>query len=783
MQDEKEFIDFNRIQQLVGVRNHSLFLKYLKEVYKDLADRSESSKKKGITKMTFLDYIKLPIFISEKVFRALDQDRDTFLNPKEFIYGMGKLYNGSFEETIQIIFDLLDFNGDQIIERDDVRIMLSYLPLRADNMNTSIEYKYQMESLDEIDEIVTTTFGSKNELRLDEFIQTIEHRKSDVFLQILCFLYIKKPFTEENINALKDSKKQAVQEFKYAATPQIAYKFAMSPGEGKFLPSPSKKSSLSPASCFLLSNSLNSKFELNPKQQQQQQSMKMNVNVDIGSNVVPATPEDSGTAGMVRFHNDKELPKKDNDEENTNFNDIIKNTKNVFKSPSTFLKPKNKLSEDKVLSGFTLENKLNQKLQEKHNEQLMLKQTTDNNNNNMNAVLLNNQNTILNSLQQQPSMAVKEETTEVLYEDYIYKLSDNIKLKKYFLVLIGKDIFYYKNNKKEEMLGMHNLSGCFVTENGTKTFNGKPFYSFTLVFPSRSRNYFCASKETCDNFVHHLKHAFGYLNFFDYYEMLDTLGEGIFGVVKLGLYKKTKERVAIKIIKKASAKPTDIELVRTEIDIMKLCHHPNIVRLLDHFENAEYIFIVMEYIPGGDLATYMIQHKQTMTEQHASRLIYQIALGIKYLHQYGIVHRDLKPENIMLTDASENGKVKIMDFGLSKIMGSKEKSVDGFGTLTFVAPEVLVRTPYNKEIDIWSLGVILYLMLSGVLPFDDESDNEEVIAKLTVYSEVKFPSQHWSNRSALVIDLIKRCLTKDPAQRIKIDNILEHGWIKQFNQA
>ena len=333
------------------------------------------------------------------------------------------------------------------------------------------------------------------------------------------------------------------------------------------------------------------------------------------------------------------------------------------------------------------------------------------------------------------------------------------------------------------MLGMHNLSGCFVTENGTKTFNGKPFYSFTLVFPSRSRNYFCTSKETCDNFVHHLKHAFGYLNFFDYYEMLDTLGEGIFGVVKLGLYKKTKERVAIKIIKKASAKPTDIELVRTEIDIMKLCHHPNIVRLLDHFENAEYIFIVMEYISGGDLATYMTQHKHTMTEEHASHLIYQIALGIKYLHQFGIVHRDLKPENIMLTDASEHGKVKIMDFGLSKIMGSKEKSVEGFGTLTFVAPEVLVRTPYNKEIDIWSLGVILYLMLSGVLPFDDESDNEEVIAKLTVYSEVKFPSQYWSERSALVIDLIKRCLTKDPSQRIKIDNILEHGWIRQFNQS
>ena len=135
----------------------------------------------------------------------------------------------------------------------------------------------------------------------------------------------------------------------------------------------------------------------------------------------------------------------------------------------------------------------------------------------------------------------------------------------------------------------------------------------------------------------------------------------------------------------------------------------------------------------------------------------------------------------MLTEKNENGKLKIMDFGLSKILGNQEKSVDGFGTLTFVAPEVLVRTPYNKEIDIWSLGVILYLMLSGLLPFDDDNDNEEVIAKLIVYSEVKFPSKNFSKYSNQVKDLIKRCLTKDPQERIKISEILNHEWIVKYN--
>jgi protein kinase D len=136
----------------------------------------------------------------------------------------------------------------------------------------------------------------------------------------------------------------------------------------------------------------------------------------------------------------------------------------------------------------------------------------------------------------------------------------------------------------------------------------------------------------------------------------------------------------------------------------------------------------------------------------------------------------------MLTESSDKGTIKIMDFGLSKIMGPEERVADGFGTLSFVAPEVLIRQPYNKMIDIWSLGVILYHILSGTLPFDDENDNEEKIAKMTVFEEVKFPSKYWKNRSNLVIDLISRCLVKDPEKRIQIDVYLQHEWIRKYNK-
>ena len=724
--EEKQFINFNEIKEYVNVKEEKLFLLYLREVFKDLADRDESHKKKGIIKMIFFDYLKLPIFISEKLFIVFDKDKDGFLNQKEFIYGMNRLYNSNFDETVKLIFDILDFNQDDAIERDDVKMILGLLPLKTDK-NNKIKYKYQMESLEEIQEIINSTFGDKKTLKLEEFKEVIINKKSDVFLQIICFLYQKKPFTEGNIIALRTSKKASQIE----NTPQISKKVKY---DNVFLPSPLENSALSPAFQLLKNGPIKSPFSLS--------GLKSNEEYN---------PEISGLKGMVRYHN-RNIPKNE-DSKNPNIeedgeedvNKIIKNSENVYNSPSKFLKESNEKAKNiPKFSLFSPETKPIEK-----NEAI-------------------------------PKMSLNNEPEDKAnYENYIYKKSEGNKLKKYYLVLIDKDIYYYKSEHKKEVLGMHNLSGCFFKEYPAERINEKVYYCFSIVFPKKERKYYVGNSETYDNFIKALKKSFGYLNFFDYYEMLDNLGEGIFGSVKLGVEKKTNQRVAIKIIKKNKAKEKDIELVRNEIDIMKLCYHPYVVHLLDHFENGEYIFIVMEYIKGGSLTDYMKSNNFNFTERRAAELIYQLAKGLKYLHKYGIIHRDLKPDNIMLTEASDKGNIKIMDFGLSKILGKKEKSTDGFGTLTFVSPEVLIRKPYNKEVDIWSVGVILYLMLSGDLPFDDPDDNEQKIAKSIVYQEVKFPPEKFGKRSKAVIELIKGCLTKEPKNRIKIDEILKGEWMKQ----
>jgi hypothetical protein len=732
--DTEDYIEFENLRKFINIQDPNLLNTYLREVFKDLSDRAESNKKKGISKITFLEYIKMPVLLAEKLFIAFDEDSDGFLNSKEFVDNLIRLYLGDFKETIGIIFKILDFDKDMIINKGDVRLLLSYLPLKSDK--EKLEYKFQMDSLEEIDEILQSTFGPKDQLKEDEFIYIVENKKSDVYLQLLCFFYQKKPFNEQNVNMLKVYRRKQTTESEVSV--------GIPSPEQKRIRSPNRKSYLSPVE-HVLKLSLCGEDDSNLKKKK---TAAIDKKIDKKPSIeVDLTPEVSGMKGMIRMANQKVAPNKKSED----INQIIKNSKNYFNSPSTFLNKRGKTSNNNIAE-FSIESNLIK----------MDSLNLDDNNSN----------------EERENNKTHNPDSEIIYQDWIYKLSESLKIKKYWLVVSGKDIYYYKNDKKEEMLGMHNLSGCFVKENGEKKINEEKMFCFCIQFSSKARNYYCYRKETANAWINTLKEAIGYKSFFDFYEMLNDIGEGKFGIVKLGMHKNSKEKVAIKIIKKESMNATDIELVKSEIDIMKLCRHPNIVNLLDHFENADYIFIVMEHLTGGDLEDYLNKINFRVIENRAAHLMFQLGSGIRYLHEFGILHRDLKPENIMLSENSEKGIIKIMDFGLSKIMGPGEKVADGFGTLSFVAPEVLIRQPYNKQIDIWSLGVILYYMLSSTLPFDDEDDNEEIIAKMTVFTEVQFPGEKWSNRSEEVIDLIRECLIKDPEKRIKIEDFLQHPWIK-----
>jgi len=279
---------------------------------------------------------------------------------------------------------------------------------------------------------------------------------------------------------------------------------------------------------------------------------------------------------------------------------------------------------------------------------------------------------------------------------------------------------------------MHSLVGVFIKDEAEEQLDSTTvLHPFKLIFPpNKVRAYYLLTKEDKDKWIAAIKNVIGYSNLFDYYEIKDTLGKGKFGLVKAAVHKKSGKHVAVKVMSKKEMSTSDMELQRREIEILKMCQHPHIIRLLDIFENQDYIYIVMESLSGGDLFTYLEKRKFTISEQRAKELSHQMATAIYYLHSFGIAHRDLKPENILMENDSDTACCKIVDFGLSKIIGPSESSLDPFGTLSYVAPEVLLQKPYSKEVDIWSLGVISYLLLSRVLPFDDEDDKE--IARQTI---------------------------------------------------
>lgn len=189
----------------------------------------------------------------------------------------------------------------------------------------------------------------------------------------------------------------------------------------------------------------------------------------------------------------------------------------------------------------------------------------------------------------------------------------------------------------------------------------------------------------------------------------------------------------------------------------------------------------MEYLKGGDFFNYLETKNFKIPEERAKKIAHQIATSIFYLHSFGIAHRDLKPENILMVDTSFDSLVKLVDFGLSKTFGPGEECKEPFGTLCYVSPEILLQKPYDKTVDCWSFGIIIYLMLARHLPFDSNDDKE--IGRKTLYQQIEFTHPVWENVSAEAKDIVLKLLQKERSKRITIGDALDHPWFSGTNSA
>ena len=446
---------------------------------------------------------------------------------------------------------------------------------------------------------------------------------------------------------------------------------------------------------------------------------------------------------------------------------------------------------------FTANNSPNQK------NNLNNKKEKDNktNNNNIN----NNVNNINNNISLQKNM------NKNLFINKKKKNCKNCSIKK---ICISK----IKNSPKKINIKIKKQNIKQLTQNNSKTNIKKIFepkiqnemvqiknisvnnqFNQTLTHSSRSgirdSYYYFRESQKLSNYIKNYyaqnkKYPETNLNFYKYGRLI---GQGAFGKVNLGLNVLTGRVVAIKSFNKSNlnSNSENMKKILYETNLMKKLNHPNITKILDLFEDKEYILIIMEYINGGNLFSFL-KKRRKVSEKTAKFLYKQIILGIKYIHSHNIVHRDIKLENILI---DLNNNIKICDFGIGRVLSdSNQLLYDQCGTPMYIAPEILLSTKEEGykgfPVDIWSSGIALYILLSGSLPFsfkngksvsieesDKNNDNSEELQFSIIHNEPK----HIENISNEAKDLLKGLLNKNPDKRLTCEQILSHPWLKDVN--
>ena len=728
---QMDTLDLSKIRKGLQIQDEELLHKYLKEIWSDLSKRTIENEK-GLTKVTFNKYYDLPGIISERLFSCFDKDKDGVLGLNEFVEGMQSLFSQaeSFDSLAKFIFNLYDFNSTGIIKKDDVRVVLSYVPLQKTDTTTVVKdnieivednFDDRVESQEQLFHILNIAFKKKEEMNFEEYINVVKNVNSDIFILLLMFLLEKKPFSSYSIQVYSlNAEKPKVN---VSNTPKLEPQRIASP-------------------------SLQSRF-ISPKLR------KKNLDKNRKKGLTEA-------ANLLQMYSGVDTSKNKNKEEK----------KNLEKKSDKKEKEKEKQRPQRRVR-IKLDNLVDKTPELSKNTFTFGKNVKNDS---------NEQNNNANNKEEDDDIIDIQEDQCVQYEGYVYKYSQSQKkMKQTYFKLIGKDLYYYKKKEEQNPRGMHNLSGVFIKKGDDFEFEGKKYLSIVILYKNE-KSYFFDNEADFKVWFEKLNQAIQNKSLFDKYEVKQKIGKGKFGLVKCGLNKETKKPVAIKIMAKKNMDKSDLELAKVEIDILKIGQHPNIIKLYDIYENESYIYIIMEYCSGGDLLSYFEYNEYELPETKVCEIIHKLSMAIYYLHSYGIVHRDLKPENILMTDLSPQADIRLLDFGLSKIIGNEEKCTEPYGTLSFVAPEVLQGKPYDKSVDLWSIGIITFLLLCGYLPFDDKHSERE-IARQTIQDPVPFEENIWKRYSPEAKTFVDGLLQKKPEKRYSIKEVLEHPWIKKMDKV
>lgn len=727
---EKKSFKLAELTANLKVYDIKSFDAYLKDIWIDLISRITknendkiNNKKRqdliGLTKLIFTKYYSLPGIIGDRLFRVFDSNANDVLELSEFKTGMNILFSGDYEKTLRFIFDFYDFDGDGKISKEDIRVVLSYVTYSNE---TEIEKSQNIsinESKNERMKKKLYERNVKNQNQLVDILEKCFENEGDL-IDFISFTKI-----IENINS----------DIYF-----MIYIFLL------------QKRPFSFKSIQLYQNII-----MNIQTSFSEINMDLNYgnryeNLSTKNNMVCISP----------FNRNKNFSLVNNSKSIANKN-ISFSIKDYEQFKNSILKENSINARQDLFNGdgnnfekTFFEVKLSKSLIDEIDKAKYVEEDYEDENEENNG-----------------------ESEENEYEGYIYKFN-NGKMIKIWFKLFYKDLFYYKKKGDIRHKGMHNLSGLFFKEEPTKIFNNIPYYSFSILFPTKNRTYFCDNNSEYEHWAKSLKIATNYSNILEIYKISEVLGSGSFSLVKMGINQVTKQKVAVKIMDKKMMSSSRLESARTEIEIMKICQHPNIIHFIDSYENEDFIYIFMEYCEGGTFFEFLKKRNFILREELAVNIVHKMCMAVYYFHSYGITHRDLKPENILMTSQEDDADIRILDFGLGKIIGPNEKCSEPYGTIIYCAPEIILDYPYTKNVDSWSLGVITYIILYGRLPFWDK-DRNKLSSKVTKTNPVYKPygNMHISDEAK---NFIQNLLIKDQYKRMSIKQALEHKWFQKYNK-
>ena len=785
--------DLKSYQKYLRPLNENYIYYYLNTIYQYLLIREESqgadineinsknlfsntlkqkANENGISLRNFLQYLDIQEFMCERLFKYLDKTKTGQLTKNEFVNGLDTIYYGNFQELYKLIFFMCDFNENGKLHKFNMKLILSYIPVKTyeeqqkyikninsiiDHYFTNLDKRFPEKNIKIDKEIDYDLYKNDIEDYIKESTNNNNNKENSnnnfnnngsflLFIKLISYIYMNNPFNKDNMNFCKFLK-------------------------NKFLMKLPKK---------LNSNNL---FNTTP-------NTNNNANTNNTNNINKEKENKNGTNNAENNDKDQLAKIRPNARSNSLYNNKKKKN-NIY---TTNIKPQKELLSSKDLP---IENK---------NQDLLI--FSMNINELKKAKLLQtgkkekqggfNLTPSKDKKDKKSGLNLDQDNEEIFtdkniknndYADILYKYceEDSSKfIKKYYGELRGKDILFFASKLKNELCTIWNISKCIIIPLEKINISKYTYYPIKFINYNKS---FCLiyfeDNEKRNLFLKKCEENTSYIKIEDLFEFKEKIGQGNFGLVRKCIEKNTGKEYAVKIMDKNKIKKKDLQFIIQERNYMILIKHPNIVSLVQDFEDENFIYFVMEYFKGGDLAKYMKRIKENMKEKNleriAAKIIRIIAQGVEYLNQFGIVHRDLKPENIVFGIEDDIKSIKIIDLGVAITLPFGQQSSDPIGTLAYISPEMFTHNPYSYKVDVWAIGILLYWLVSGgILPFDDEKNDEHIMGKKVVFMHQEYPEKYFGDKSKSLFNLIDKTLEKNPEKRINIHNFLDEEWLNKY---